>query len=56
MKRAPTLSLPDLPNVPPVEFNHHIQRDLGSSGVAVPQHSVHEVLQCLRKKVGSVNC
>lgn len=41
------MSLPDLPNIPSVKLDHHVQRDLGSSGIAVSQHRVHEVLQRL---------
>lgn len=51
-----SMSLPSLPNIPSVKLNHHIQRYLGSSGIAVSQHGVHEVLQCLRNKFGNIYC
>lgn len=54
IKWGSSMGLPNLPNIPSVKFNHHIQGDLGSSGITVPQHGIHEVLQHLRKKLGSV--
>lgn len=40
--------IPVLPDVPSVEFDHHIQRHLGCGCIAVSQHGVHEVLQHLQ--------
>lgn len=49
-KGQTNINLPDPPNIPSVKLYHHIQRYLGSSGITISQHCVHEVLQCLKTK------